>query len=63
MNLQKNLLRQILAVGMFTIVILVLIACGEGSSAQQEKQKANKVHHIPEDSNGTKENLSLLGVT
>jgi hypothetical protein len=43
------LMRSVFGVGMLTIVMLALSACGGGSSAQEEQQ-ANKVHHIPEDS-------------
>jgi hypothetical protein len=42
------LVRSALGAGMLAIVMLVLTACGGGSSAQEEK--ADKVHHIPEDS-------------
>ena len=42
------LVRSALSVGMLTILMLALTACGGGSSAQQEEE-ANKVRHIPED--------------
>jgi hypothetical protein len=41
------LVRSALSVGMLTILMLALTACGGGSSAQ--KEEANKVHTIPED--------------
>jgi hypothetical protein len=40
--------RQTLGVGMLMILILALVACGVGGSAQQKQ--ADKVHGIPEDS-------------
>jgi hypothetical protein len=43
------LVRSALSVGMLTIVMLALTACGGGGSAQEEEQ-ASKVRHIPEDS-------------
>jgi hypothetical protein len=50
MQMQRpELMRLVFGVGMLTIVMLALSACGGGSSAQEEQQ-ANKVHHIPEDS-------------
>ncbi len=42
------LMRSALGVGMLTIVMIALAACGGGGSAQEEK--AEKVRHIPEDS-------------
>jgi hypothetical protein len=49
MHMQRpELMRLVFGVGMLTIVMLALSACGGGSSAQE--QQANKVHHIPEDS-------------
>src|SRR5215213_4131990 len=45
---RQALMRLVLSVGMLTIVMIVLAACGEGGSAQDEK--AEKVRHIPEDS-------------
>jgi hypothetical protein len=47
------LMRLVLGVGMLTILILALAACGGGSSAQgssAQEEKAKKVHTIPEDS-------------
>jgi hypothetical protein len=47
------LMRLVLGVGMLTMLILALTACGGSSGASssaQEEEKANKVHHIPEDS-------------
>jgi hypothetical protein len=47
------LMRLVLGVGMLTILILALTACGGSSGASssaQGEEKANKVHHIPEDS-------------
>ena len=45
-----RMVSQALRVGlMVTLVVLVLSACGGGGSAQEEEQ-ADKVHHIPEDS-------------
>jgi hypothetical protein len=41
------LMRSVRSAGMLTILMLALTACGGGGSAQQEE--ANKVHHIPED--------------
>src|SRR5215210_6686720 len=49
---RQTLMRMVLGVGMLTMLMLTLTACG-GSSAQEEqanKKKADKVHHIPEDS-------------
>ncbi len=49
---RQALIRLVLGVGMLTMLMLTLTACG-GSSAQEEqanKEKADKVHHIPEDS-------------
>ena len=43
------LMRSALGVGMLTMLMLALTACGGGGSAQEEEQ-ASKVHHIPEDS-------------
>jgi hypothetical protein len=43
------LMRLALGVGMLTILMLALTACGGGSSAQQE-EASKVVHHIPEDS-------------
>ena len=43
------LVRSALGVGMLTIVMLALAACGGAGSAQEEEQ-ASKVRHIPEDS-------------
>jgi hypothetical protein len=40
-------MRSALGVAMMTILVLTLTACGGGGSAQEEK--ANGVHHIPED--------------
>jgi hypothetical protein len=49
MHMQRPaLMRSPFGVGMLTIVMLALSACGGGSSEQE--QQANKVHHIPEDS-------------
>jgi hypothetical protein len=42
------LIKAALGAGMLAIVMLVLTACGGGSAAQEEK--AEKVRHIPEDS-------------
>jgi hypothetical protein len=41
-------MRSVLGVGMLTILMLALAACGGGSSAKEEQ--ANKVHTMPEDS-------------
>jgi hypothetical protein len=41
------LMRLVLGMGMLTILVLALTACGGGGSAQEEE--ANKVRHIPED--------------
>jgi len=46
---QSRMVRQALVVGMLTILILALTACGGGGSAQEEEQ-AHNVHTIPEDS-------------
>jgi hypothetical protein len=47
---RRRMVSQALGVGLLlTLVVLALSACGGGGSAQEEKQ-ANKVHHIPEDS-------------
>jgi hypothetical protein len=40
-------MRSVFGVGMLTILMLALSACGGGGSAQEEH--AEKVHHIPED--------------
>src|SRR5829696_5222603 len=42
----------LLVVGLLaTLLVLALSACGgAGGSAQKEEEQANKVHHIPEDS-------------
>ncbi len=46
---RRRMVSQVLGVGLLlTLVVLALSACGGGGSAQEEKQ-ANKVHHIPED--------------
>ncbi len=45
---RSALIRSVFGVGMLTMVMLALSACGGGSSAQEEQ--AHKVHHIPEDS-------------
>lgn len=46
---QRRMARQALGLALLvTLVILALMACGGGGSAQEEK--ANKVHTIPEDS-------------
>jgi hypothetical protein len=42
------LMRSALGVAMLTMLMLALTACGGGGSAQEEQ--ADKVHHIPEDS-------------
>jgi hypothetical protein len=43
-------MRLVLGVGMLTILILALTACGgsSGASSSAKEEKANKVHHIPE---------------
>jgi hypothetical protein len=46
---RPTLMRSALSVGMLTIVMLALAACGGAGSAQKEEQ-ASKVRHIPEDS-------------
>jgi hypothetical protein len=47
---RRPMVSQVLGVGLLlTLVVLALSACGGGGSAQEKKQ-ANKVHHIPEDS-------------
>ncbi len=43
------LIKSALGVGMLAMLMLALAACGGGSSAQKEEQ-ADKVRHIPEDS-------------
>ena len=47
MYFQRRMVSQALGVGIVTILVLALAACG--GSAQQDEQ-ANKVHRIPEDS-------------
>src|ERR687897_2488357 len=47
------LMRSALGVGILTIVMIALAACGGDSTAQEEeenKEEASKVHTIPEDS-------------
>lgn len=46
---RPTLVRAALSVGMLTMLMLALAACGGGGSAQKEEQ-ADKVRHIPEDS-------------
>jgi hypothetical protein len=47
---RRRMVSRALGVGLLlTLVILALSACGGGGSAQEQGQ-ANKVHHIPEDS-------------
>src|SRR5215207_2828353 len=47
---RRRMVSQVLGVGLLlTLVVLALSTCGGGGSALEEKQ-ANKVHHIPEDS-------------
>ena len=48
MHPRKKVVRHPFGVGMLTILVLALTACGGGGSAQEEQ--ANKVHHTPEDS-------------
>ena len=45
---RPELMRSVFGVGMLTMLMLALTACGGGGSAQEEQ--ADKVHHIPEDS-------------
>ena len=47
------LMRLVLGVGVLTILMLAPTACGSGSSvvsSSAQEEEANKVHHIPEDS-------------
>jgi hypothetical protein len=41
---------RVLGLGMLTILMFAPTACGGGSSAQEAEDKAEKVRHIPEDS-------------
>jgi hypothetical protein len=48
---RRRMVSQVLGVGLLlTLVLLALSTCGGGGGSAQEEKQANKVHHIPEDS-------------